>query len=769
MSESAQILEQLNAARNICLASPAHYSQVVPGVLGVIGPQAHLDLRRWGSDFLAETFASPVLSADDKQKLSLSILDTLKGFLNRKEDAGEEEDPAVVKSAVQCAASIYPLVFRHTLSSQDTADVWAKMAGIKSSILRTMDNVAPGIRICGIKFISRVVQVQTPGLIADPRRPEQNEISLALLSRDHPVLQPNQLEAEASGLLDRLLGVLQDNSADALIVTATLNSLSALVHRRASISNKILTTVLAFNPLSSATNGVAHLGGAERIALKSMTRTTMSFLVNVLKRNPSHAFAGRLQQRTEQLRHSLAEVFSEAGSGKRPAQDEPTDGLNSNKRMRIEQHTTNGTTPQMQQEQRQTPWPPPLPSGPVSYRELFTLNPDPNASGFHVEAIPIQIVNQLLPPLLQSIDPGRLNAAIITVQKRLLELRSRNKQGSGAVEAARAATGMLEEEDHYDPLSAVAIAGDEAQVLNRMDQMPSEDGDVLAGPVKAFELPPSPPLTEDDVKKYSRLAVNRVFGTLSEIDRAKATKKAGAEEKGFNRVVPLSQDRDGWMTLLTRIATRATAGLNGNGNEIVKKEGEESTALIKKGANQFNLSNGIRNAILDYVTTDFRRRIGVAIAWLNEEWYSDRLAYSAQHPDSTSKPSMAAGDLSNYATQTLRTLDTVITYLDAKDLKVLIRFVSEIPEIDGRVLEKVRKVADDPERVALAVASLQYLAMYRPPVREAALDEVERLWREGGDASVKAEKVLVRWRPGVVSKGGDAGEGVKAEVKADRS
>ena len=112
MSESAQILEQLNAARNICLASPAHYSQVVPGVLGVIGPQAHLDLRRWGSDFLAETFASPVLSADDKQKLSLSILDTLKGFLNRKEDAGEEEDPAVVKSAVQCAASIYPLVFR---------------------------------------------------------------------------------------------------------------------------------------------------------------------------------------------------------------------------------------------------------------------------------------------------------------------------------------------------------------------------------------------------------------------------------------------------------------------------------------------------------------------------------------------------------------------------------------------------------------------------------------------------------------------------------
>jgi len=30
--------------------------------------------------------------------------------------------------------------------------------------------------------------------------------------RDHPVIPPSNLEAEASGLLDRLMGVLQDNS-----------------------------------------------------------------------------------------------------------------------------------------------------------------------------------------------------------------------------------------------------------------------------------------------------------------------------------------------------------------------------------------------------------------------------------------------------------------------------------------------------------------------------------------------------------------------------
>jgi len=38
------------------------------------------------------------------------------------------------------------------------------------------------------------------------------EISLALVPPNHPVLDARNLEAEASGLLDRMLGVLQDNS-----------------------------------------------------------------------------------------------------------------------------------------------------------------------------------------------------------------------------------------------------------------------------------------------------------------------------------------------------------------------------------------------------------------------------------------------------------------------------------------------------------------------------------------------------------------------------
>ncbi|KAK3045472.1 hypothetical protein LTS18_013782, partial [Coniosporium uncinatum] len=107
-SPTAQTIQQLNAARTLCLSDASYYLQIIPNVLPIIGSAAVLDLRRWGADFLAETFASPELSPENKQQLSLGVLSLFKGFL---EIPGE--DSGVIKSVVQAAASIYPLVFRY--------------------------------------------------------------------------------------------------------------------------------------------------------------------------------------------------------------------------------------------------------------------------------------------------------------------------------------------------------------------------------------------------------------------------------------------------------------------------------------------------------------------------------------------------------------------------------------------------------------------------------------------------------------------------------
>lgn len=109
MNPSSQSLGQLQSARALALGDGRYYPTIIPGVLPIIGASANADLeiQRWGADFLAETFASPTWASDAKETCSLLVLPTLKEYLHTVEDAW------VVKSAVQAAASIYPLVYRH--------------------------------------------------------------------------------------------------------------------------------------------------------------------------------------------------------------------------------------------------------------------------------------------------------------------------------------------------------------------------------------------------------------------------------------------------------------------------------------------------------------------------------------------------------------------------------------------------------------------------------------------------------------------------------
>lgn len=101
------MISQLDAARKLALADAQVYNQVVPGILPIIGPVAALEVRRWGADFLSEAFASPLLPNAQKEQLVPDVLPVLRSYL---ENPGE--DVAVVRSAVQTAASTFPLAFK---------------------------------------------------------------------------------------------------------------------------------------------------------------------------------------------------------------------------------------------------------------------------------------------------------------------------------------------------------------------------------------------------------------------------------------------------------------------------------------------------------------------------------------------------------------------------------------------------------------------------------------------------------------------------------
>lgn len=337
---------------------------------------------------------------------------------------------------------------------------------------------------------------------------------------------------------------------------------------------------------------------------------------------------------------------------------------------------------------------------------------------------------------------------------------------------------MNDEDDDYEPDYVVE---NREQILNELDQFASDrpaalqPPDVALGP---FSLPPPPALTEEDAIELSKTAVTRAFTVLSALD-AETQQKSNVV--GFHRSHATNHDRLGWVTTLTRLATRASLGLDYDDPDT------------KQSRRHFSTPSAIRDALYLYIIDDFRRRIDVAIQWLNEEWYNDAIALeqgSKSTTNGTTGHHQQHQAESHYRKWLYKILDGFLPFLDAKD-RLLIRFLSEVPELDDTVVKRVVRLAADPDRVNLAVQALYYLVLYRPPVREACLDGVEDLFLHcksyplltesdmgsvytdiataDEDAKKAAEKVLVKYRPEVVERNkevkieGHEGVAVKVE------
>ncbi|MCL5130646.1 hypothetical protein, partial [Algibacter sp. L4_22] len=71
-----------------------------------------------------------------------------------------------------------------------------------------------------------------------------------------------------------------------------------------------------------------------------------------------------------------------------------------------------------------TPSVQPLPPGPISWRQLYTLNSEGSTANFDVQAFkdPEQLV-RIVVPVLQSVNPAKLEQAINAVRARYQTLR----------------------------------------------------------------------------------------------------------------------------------------------------------------------------------------------------------------------------------------------------------------------------------------------------------------------------------------------------------
>lgn len=56
-----------------------------------------------------------------------------------------------------------------SINHPEDSGAWEHMTAIKQDILRKWDSFPYPVQVCCIKFVQRVVQVQSHGLISDPR------------------------------------------------------------------------------------------------------------------------------------------------------------------------------------------------------------------------------------------------------------------------------------------------------------------------------------------------------------------------------------------------------------------------------------------------------------------------------------------------------------------------------------------------------------------------------------------------------------------------
>ncbi|KAF3909175.1 Symplekin [Orbilia brochopaga] len=671
-------IAQLNQARSLVLQDSKFYPDILKGILPVIvAPSSVIELRRWGAEFLAETFSSPLITGQKKQELALTCLGPLMTLLS-------ELETGILKNVIQCSSSIYPLIFRYICHNKTDVPIWQQMVAIKSKILSMLDTGAEGVRLACIKFVQRIILVQTPGA-SDPRLVDKSEVSLTIVPLNHPILNIHALEAEAHGLLDRLLNVFQDGKLDAPIITAILNSLPALVKGRAAISNKILNVLMAYNPTAIAAKSTVF---KERFIARSLEKTLRMILTHLARASSQGPHATKIQQHIQRLLQAKSEFSIEVQkSNKRVMSGTDTDSV---KRAKYARNDEGEYTP--------TPPPPVIqiqPSNGTTYKTLFTLTGDQALSNFDVSQLPIDMAAQITLATMFSANQEALEASVNVVRQRLASLVQAAAKMAPASPAQ--APQLDDDDDDYIPAEGGTTTA-QTQTAGADRAAYSDDSDdsyevkdlvitTAESRAAAIDLIKMPDLSPAQVQEACEGTLDRMFETITTLE-----KPGKRERAGFGRIAPASWDRDSWITVLSRLSTRGLSGI----------DADIQAVATENRMHYETLSAQIRQKLYSYILGDFRTRMDAAVSWLNEEWYNDKLQALAARQDDDMTPLEP-----QYAKWMAKVMEGIFPYLESTDRNIFLRFLSELPAIPAAVLGNIRGLCLDPERSNLGFLAFQ--------------------------------------------------------------
>ncbi|TFK51746.1 hypothetical protein OE88DRAFT_1679157 [Heliocybe sulcata] len=728
--DSKEQADLLAALRESLEAHPGPIPILCKTLIRTLSGAGDSVLKRWVLDLLHFAICRSSLSVDVRTDLASQSVESLAGLLH-------DPNPNTVKLVVQTFATVYPLLFRVLCTNRSLRQMWDVLVHVKGQILEFVraPGVPMGVKLAAVKFMQRVVLVQTRG-VADPRLQNKNDPNLAMCPGDHPFLPVAALEQEGVKLLEGIITMLY-TSSNPDILSAILNSWAGLVKNRPGPMVQIVVTALTqWTPNA--------LAGLPHSSVKSVEKAVRILLIHISRTPQGAPFASQINEalavQGARMDRAAAEekarkVAAAEASRKRPPsaqQEQPPDP----KRTKLESDESAAAAAAFLASFDFTTLPtnlindliianlyafpePALQALVQTYRET-RRSATPATAPTSTPAVPA-------PPAAPVPGPSTLTPATVPARS---EPKAATPEPPAPEPVKEEPVDPLqmdidEEEMEYEPDKLnLELSGGDQPIAEEADLGVPEpiDIDLLA----ELKLPPPKVWSEEDRDALIRSSISRIREGVDVV--------SPGDDAAVNPSKMAATDL--WMLLIIRMVTRVVEP---------PKEGDEAESAgdSKDDVQLFARQERLRQRLCDYIMESFSTRVRLATTWMNEEWYNDRIR-SAEDPDW--RP--------NYDIWLSQILAAHQTHLDARD-RTFTRFLLDLPSIPPDVLEMLRELCLESERMQVGFTTLRELVLQRPTLRYESMNILLELTTHSEKITRGAAiNTVKRWVPDVQPMGG---------------
>lgn len=715
---SNEVIEQLNQARNLAFSSKETFPQVLRQILQ-FASNPDIQIQRWCSKFFKESFLADetVLSRADKVDLAIDSIDSLIILL-------EIRDAEIFKDCIDTAIVVFRLVFRYVAENDGCGDVWQKLNELKNTLTNKFQSTFPlapsddeehdmvrsiDSKLEILKFVILVIDYQS-------KSPSNiTSFSLSQVPPNHSLIKQS-IEAEAYGLVDVVLKVITNDILIPPLVTAVFNHFSVLARRKPQFVSKMLNVIENFDTSTKLQSNYQTID-EYKLSKKYVDRILRIFLNHLLRNQlvPSNYTSSLnkklslLVNRGDDIRKKNILLPSPEDSN---IKKRKFDGfVNPSKRCK-----TN------------------------DYKNLYCLTDSTNElNNFDIATLPQNMLISMTLASLNKVSTNKLNKALDIIGERY----------KYAVANFSPTEIKKEQEGEYD---------DE-----------DNDGDDFS-PETNYTLPPPKDLSYQDKKEHINLIIKNFFKladkNVSDVEEKQELGGKDTVTKELTKIAIKAWKKDSWFVLLTRLATRGMRTVDSTKTVIGSEKVENESTDV---AQNEELSDLIRQSIFDHFLDNVHSRIDLIIEWLNEEWYSEKVfnedvvykqltekyieEYESNPVENDSVEERVNREIDNieiptptYNKWTGKVLDSLIPFLEPNDKKIFIRLLSDLPYLNEDLVSRIKSLCFDPVRSKIGFLSLQFLIMYRPPVKLACIHILEDLSNsDQEDLKEEATKLLKKY------------------------